>query len=198
MLTMEILQFPWSRRCQLVNTPHLILNATNWVPDRRPFHTSLPVFSLQADFQLNSLTNQLLHVTSLNWTAARLVSSLYNLGADPTENTASNNPSIVVMGGCLAIDWISFSRELVYRPLLSNACFFSRSLHSNGITCYNNFPLCCKRKQTVTLVKYGRFWSTSIKTQNFCNALGKLACNLYNFDKYTFPETGQNIILWAL
>jgi hypothetical protein len=30
-------------------------------------------------------------------------SSLYSLGADPTENTASNSFSIVVIGGCLAI-----------------------------------------------------------------------------------------------
>jgi hypothetical protein len=30
-------------------------------------------------------------------TAARLVSSLYNFKAYPTENTVSNNPSIVVM-----------------------------------------------------------------------------------------------------
>jgi hypothetical protein len=32
--------------------------------------------------------------------AARLVASLYNTGPDPRENTASNNPSIVVTGGC--------------------------------------------------------------------------------------------------
>jgi hypothetical protein len=30
-------------------------------------------------------------------------SSLYSLGADPTENNVFNNPSIAVMGGCLAI-----------------------------------------------------------------------------------------------
>jgi hypothetical protein len=50
-------------------------NSTNWVSIWRPFHTNLLVFSSQADFQLNwqlntlSLTNQLLHVTSLSWTA---------------------------------------------------------------------------------------------------------------------------------
>jgi hypothetical protein len=45
-------------------------NSTNWVPSWWPFHTNLLVFSSQADFQLlNSLTNRLLHVTSLNWTA---------------------------------------------------------------------------------------------------------------------------------
>jgi hypothetical protein len=54
------------------------------------------------------------------------VSSLYNLGTDPTENTAYNNPSIVVMGRCLTIDWISFLREHLYRPLFRNDCFFIR------------------------------------------------------------------------
>jgi hypothetical protein len=67
--------------------------SANWVLGWRPFHTNLEVFSSQADFQLNwqlnclihqpaasrhftqlncwtlSFTNQLLHVTSLNWTA---------------------------------------------------------------------------------------------------------------------------------
>jgi hypothetical protein len=98
-------------------------------------------------FQLNSLASQLLHVTSQNFTAARLVSSLYNLETDPTENTASSNPSIVFMGDCLAIDWISLPRDRVYRPLLNNGYFFSWSLHSNSNTRYNKFRLCCKRKQ---------------------------------------------------
>jgi hypothetical protein len=35
--------------------------------------------------------------------SAGLVFPLYSLEADPTENTASNSFSIVVMGGCLAI-----------------------------------------------------------------------------------------------
>jgi hypothetical protein len=39
--------------------------------------------------------------------SAGLGCSLYSLGADLTENTASNNSSIVVMGGCLAIARIS-------------------------------------------------------------------------------------------
>jgi hypothetical protein len=39
--------------------------------------------------------------------SAGLGSSLYSLGEDPTENTASNNPSIVVMDGRLAIAWVS-------------------------------------------------------------------------------------------
>jgi hypothetical protein len=50
-------------------------NSTNWrLPGWWPFHTNLLVFSSLADFQLTTdswtlwLTNQLLHVTSLNWT----------------------------------------------------------------------------------------------------------------------------------
>jgi hypothetical protein len=44
----------------------------NWIPGWRPFHANLHVFSPHADFQLTtddrtlSLTNQLLHVTSLH------------------------------------------------------------------------------------------------------------------------------------
>jgi hypothetical protein len=43
------------------------------------------------------------------------MASLYNLRAGETENTASNNPYIVVMGGSLAINWMLFLRERVYR-----------------------------------------------------------------------------------
>jgi hypothetical protein len=46
-----------------------------------------------------------------------LGSSLPSFGADPTENTAYNSPSMVVMGGCLAIGRISFPRERVYREV---------------------------------------------------------------------------------
>jgi hypothetical protein len=93
-------QPPVRNSCQL---------STNWVPGWRPFHTNLIFFSSHVDFQLNwQLVTELshspttyftsLHSTELltNLTAARLVSSLHNLGADPTENT-SNNPSIVIM-----------------------------------------------------------------------------------------------------
>jgi hypothetical protein len=45
---------------------------------------------------------------------AGLGSSLYNLGADPKGNTASNSASVVVMGSCRAIARISFRREHVY------------------------------------------------------------------------------------
>jgi hypothetical protein len=61
--------------------------------------------------------------TSRNWThSADLGSSLYSLGADPTENTASNNFSIV-MGSCLAIARISFSRKSVYRTVAQKRSF---------------------------------------------------------------------------
>jgi hypothetical protein len=50
--------------------------STDWIQIWRPFHSNLIVFSSEADFQLSypdnwtlSLTNQLLHVTSFNWTA---------------------------------------------------------------------------------------------------------------------------------
>jgi hypothetical protein len=66
-------------------------------------------------------------------TAARLSSSLYKLGADPTVNTASNNP-IVVMGGSLTMDWISFPRERDCWRSLRNGFLFIRLLHSNGCT----------------------------------------------------------------
>jgi hypothetical protein len=107
-------------------------------------HFTLLVFTLQEDIQLtwqrNSFTNQPAtsrHFTQLNcWQllTTLLVSSIYSLGPDPIENAASSNPSVVVIGGCLAIDWISFPRERVYRPLLRNGCLFIKLLHSNGCT----------------------------------------------------------------
>jgi hypothetical protein len=113
---------------------------TNWVPGWRPFHTSSLLFTgwlsteLATELPRQSSTSR--HFTQLNcWQlpTTRLMSSLYSLGADPIENAASNNPSVVV-GGCLAIDWISFPREPVYRPLLINGCLFIHLLHSNGCT----------------------------------------------------------------
>jgi hypothetical protein len=41
-----------------------------------------------------------------------LGSSLYSLGADPTQNTASSNPSVVFMCGCVAMKWIFFGRNV--------------------------------------------------------------------------------------
>jgi hypothetical protein len=74
-----------------------------------------------------------LHSTELlTVPSARLVTSLYNLGADPTENTAFNNYSIVAMGGCLATDWISFPLESVYRRPLRNWCLLISLLHGKG------------------------------------------------------------------
>jgi hypothetical protein len=116
--------------------------SADWVPCWWPFHTNILVFSSQADFQLTTeLSNPAfscfmsLHSTELltPLTAAWLVSSLYNLRADPTENTASNKPSVVV-GSCLAIDWISFLQECVYRPLHRNRCLFICLLHSKDCT----------------------------------------------------------------
>jgi hypothetical protein len=79
-------------RAQVLLTQPPVQNSTdyywqliiNWIPGRRPFHTNLLVFSSQADFQLNF--------------SAGLGSSLYSLGADSTENTTSNSPTIVAMG----------------------------------------------------------------------------------------------------
>jgi hypothetical protein len=130
------------------NTCQLI---TNWVPGWRPFHNNLVPFSSQVDLNWQP-TAELCHsptsyFTSLHSTefwqlaAARLVSSLYNLGADTTENT-SNNPSVVLMGGCLAIYWISFPRERVYQPLLRIGCLFIRLLHRNGCTLFPFRGLC--------------------------------------------------------
>jgi hypothetical protein len=76
--------FRFSYSGPLVTASHAELsstdNWTNWIRGLRPFHSSHLIFSLQADFQLTtdnwtlSLTNQLLHFTSLhftslNWTA---------------------------------------------------------------------------------------------------------------------------------
>jgi hypothetical protein len=44
------------------------------------------------------------------------------LDINTTRNTASNNPSIVIMSRCTAIDWISLPRERARRLLLRNGC----------------------------------------------------------------------------
>jgi hypothetical protein len=44
-------------------------------------------------------------------------SLLYSLGADPTENNVTNNPCIVVMGGCLTI-------VLTYLPAVTKERMF--------------------------------------------------------------------------
>jgi hypothetical protein len=48
--------------------------------------------------------------------------SLYSLGADPTENTASSSFSIVI-DSCLAIGRILFPRERVYRAIVQKRPF---------------------------------------------------------------------------
>jgi hypothetical protein len=54
--------------------------------------------------------------------SAGLGSSLYSRGAHPTENTASNTPSIV-MGSYLAIALISFPRVRIYRSVVQKRPF---------------------------------------------------------------------------
>jgi hypothetical protein len=64
---------------------------------------------------------------SSNWIySTGLGSRLYSIGTDPTENIESNSSSIVVMNGCLAIAWKSFT------CLSRIGCSLSQSLHSNG------------------------------------------------------------------
>jgi hypothetical protein len=61
---------------------------------------------------------------SINRTpSAGLGYSLYSLGADPTENIASSILSIVIMGGCPAIEQISIPRERVYRAVTKQWMF---------------------------------------------------------------------------
>jgi hypothetical protein len=105
---------------------------TKWVPGWRPFHNNL-LFCLQADFRLIAVNLTLSHqpATSRHFTqlncwqlnAARRVSSICNLVVDPTESTASSNPSIVAVGGCLTIGWTSFPRERVYRTFAQKRVF---------------------------------------------------------------------------
>jgi hypothetical protein len=74
LLTAEILQLHAlmsSYHSRLCRTHVNCQPSTNWVPGWRPLSTNLLVFSLQAEFQLNSLflTNQLLHFSSLHFTS---------------------------------------------------------------------------------------------------------------------------------
>jgi hypothetical protein len=52
-----------------------------------------------------------------------LGSSIYSLGADTTENKASNKPSILVMGGCRKIARVSFPQERVYEAVAQKRPF---------------------------------------------------------------------------
>jgi hypothetical protein len=75
------------------------------------------------------------HNSAIIWPIHEIIDcSMYNFGADPTEDTASNNPCIVVMGSCLAISEIVDMFTVRYR---GNACSFLWLLHSNSTTCYN-------------------------------------------------------------
>jgi hypothetical protein len=123
----EILQLPTHRssfhraRAELLSTG----NSTNWIQAGGHF-TPTPslLFTGWLATELNSLTHQPAasrHFTQL--TAFRLLSSLYILGTDPTENIASNNPSIVIMGGCSDIlDIVSAGMCLLSRCLETDVC----------------------------------------------------------------------------
>jgi hypothetical protein len=81
--------------------------------DLRPYYT---VSDLRLPFSSPPTTRRVtVEVFDPASTRVVLGSSLYSFGPGPTENTASNTLSIVVMGGCLAIARISFPRERVYR-----------------------------------------------------------------------------------
>jgi hypothetical protein len=80
-----------------------------------------------------SLTNQLFHVTSLNWTADNWLQLGWCWGG-PYRKQRLQQSFYFCHGGCLAIDWISFHCERVYWPLHRNGCVFIRQLHSNGCT----------------------------------------------------------------
>jgi hypothetical protein len=72
-----------------------LLSTINWKLQRHLFSASLAKLNCTANHQLTY------------WTG--LGSSLHSPGVDPTENTASNNFSIVFMGGFLAIAQISLT-----------------------------------------------------------------------------------------
>jgi hypothetical protein len=92
-------------------------------------HTYLTCLMLQRHLIHLNGRNPSLSLLYINCTALHcLGSSLYSLGVDPTENTDSNDSSVVVMDGCLAIEWISVP------PLLRAGCLFIRLLHSNSCT----------------------------------------------------------------
>jgi hypothetical protein len=85
-------------------------------------------------------------------TAARRVFSLHNFGADPTENAVSNSFSIV-MGGCLATDWILFPRERVYGPLLRKGCLSARCIATVVLVCFEasaRLRVCTPQYQCIT------------------------------------------------
>jgi hypothetical protein len=142
-------QPPMQNSCQLTN---------NWVPGWRPFHTSLLVFSSQADFQLKSLspisylyftplhsteislTHQLLilHATSLNWTADNSNSgTLQTLLITPRHGPHRNPVSIVIvqqyLDRCMRIHC---SGNPFTERLPRNEYLFIRLLHSNCCTHY--------------------------------------------------------------
>jgi hypothetical protein len=81
--------------------------------DHHLFSASLAELNSIANPQLtHSLTNQLLHVTSLNWTALPAWDPCCIASGQTQQKIPP--PTIVVMGGCLVMDWISFLWECIY------------------------------------------------------------------------------------
>jgi hypothetical protein len=142
LLPMEILHLPFSRRYCPANIPQLNCQPAcgplvNWqlncVPGWPPFHTSLLVFSSQAE----QLTTELSHSPTSYFTSLHSTELLTTL-------TTTNS---LLQIGLL----ITFRHEphrkhrfhcynlTIPRPLHRNGCSFIRLLHSNGTTCYNTF-----------------------------------------------------------
>jgi hypothetical protein len=104
--------------------------------------------------------------TELSHSPTSYFTSLHSTGLkldNGTENTTSNQPSIVVIGGCLAIGWASFLREGVYQSLRSSACFFSRMLHNSLTTWYtfnkkSRISICSKSKTWNLLLLEHEIW----------------------------------------
>jgi hypothetical protein len=88
--------------------------------------------------------NQLLHVTSLNWTVEN-----FNSGIQLTLLiTFRHEPHIKHRFHCYSTT-IPLQWERDYRPLLRNGYLFIRLLYSNGTACYNIFHLLSPENCTI-------------------------------------------------
>jgi hypothetical protein len=86
------------------NSGESLASRAQFFPSRFQYRTAAQLITSELDCRFSAE----LH-------SADLGSSLYSLGADPTENTASNSSSFVV-GGCLAITRISLTCLLSSNP----------------------------------------------------------------------------------